>query len=362
MSRWTSIVQDNKQQILNSSCINYKVHVLATARQLTFLEKSKSQGGMVLCLSLFLPTNHQNNLGSTHHLRALTDQRHIYHYTMRWLRILAGLLLVVCSTKADVTTSSYIRLRDAANQAHRDIPALRRADQQHWRTHVQSTILQVALHEKQQQEQQQQQQQQQTRRLEDYYYNRYYTNRADASVQEQVDQQYDATQYGSYGSFEQYGDFQLYDNLWDPSMAETEFGFDITHYSFKYTGCHDVGQRWQQAETRPTRYATFRLCPSDACSGRSTFGCKTNYGEYIVPVDVLVISLIEHNQARVTGYCQYCERCAALESYKQFASEILMHKQYILNYADTRFKSWCSRTFSRMLGLCKVCCGNHRLI
>lgn len=148
--------------------------------------------------------------------------------------------------------------------------------------------------------------------------------------------EYSSNQYNGY----QYGQYQD----WDPSMAEEEFGFDITGYSFKYTGCHHVG-RTIKADGSPSRYATFRLCPTETCTGRSTFGCKKDYGEYVVPVDLLVTSLIQHNEARVIGYCTYCQHCAAIESYSQFSTEVLLHKEYILSYAQQRFSRWCSRTY-----------------
>jgi hypothetical protein len=54
---------------------------------------------------------------------------------------------------------------------------------------------------------------------------------------------------------------------------------------------------------------------------------------------------MEHNQARVAGYCEYCESCATVESYKQFFSEVSIQKQYVVNYAKAKFETWCSRTF-----------------
>eukprot|EP00977_Amphora_coffeiformis_P000989 scaffold212_cov173-Amphora_coffeaeformis.AAC.15 len=193
------------------------------------------------------------------------------------------------------------RLEDDARQAHDEIEGLRKKENERW-TKVQKKLLESSRPYE--------------RSLEDYY-------------------QSNNNQYNVYQQNSMYG-------MWNASMSEVDFGFDITSYSFKYTGCHDVGYKWKSGEN-PSRYATFRLCPTNSCSGKSTWGCKSDYGEYIVPVDLLVSSLIEHNEARVRGYCEYCQRCAAVESYKLFAGEVLMHKEYVLSYAQQRFSTWCAR-------------------
>ena len=199
------------------------------------------------------------------------------------------------------SVAAMARLDEIARQAHEEIPLLRR--QEHDRNLIfERKILEQSI----------------SHQRELYQDSQYYTN------------QYNGYQYDQYQG-------------WNPSMAETEFGFDITRYSFKYTGCHDVGQTIN-ADGSPSRYATFRLCPTESCSAMSTWGCKSDYGEYIVPVDLLVASLIEHNQARVLGYCEYCQNCAAIESYSQFATEVLLHKQYVLSYAQQKFAKWCART------------------
>ena len=203
-------------------------------------------------------------------------------------------------------------LQEVARQVHDEIPHLRRKERQR-RADLESSLLKNSRPY--------------NRLLEDYG---------------QAQYQYGSNQYNANRQNPYYGYAQEEYQMWDPYLTEEEFGFDITGYSFKYTGCHDVGRKLKSSGDA-SRYATFRLCPTDTCSGKSTWGCKSDYGEYIVPVDLLVMSLIEHNQARVTGYCEYCQNCAALESFNEFAAEILMHRDYILGNAKQKFSTWCSR-------------------
>lgn len=225
-----------------------------------------------------------------------------------------------CFAVAAATTKTRrSSLEAAAQKAHNEIPTLRRQEHDMW-VKLQERLLEAAEpYQQNDSHHHDQQQQQQQHQREMYGQNA----------------EYRANQYNGY----QPSSYQT----WDPYLAENDFGFDIREYSFKYTGCHDVGHTLQY-DPAPSRYATFRLCPTDSCSAQSTWGCQSNYGEYIVPADLLLTSLIEHNQARVTGYCEYCHKCAALESYKQFFSETSMHKEYAVSYADNKFQTWCTRT------------------
>jgi hypothetical protein len=218
-----------------------------------------------------------------------------------------------------VTTAATVALDEAARRAHEEVPQLRQRETERW-TRTEELLVHGAS--------------------------------AAREPDAPRDLAYEWNQYGS-GSSNQYDTSQQYQQdangnyyePWDPDLTETDFGFDVRSYSFKYTGCHDLGHWWQGQEETATRYATFRLCPTETCSAYSTFGCQSDYGEYIVPVDLLVTSLMEHNQARVAGYCEYCESCATVESYKQFFSEVSIQKQYVINYAKAKFETWCSRTF-----------------
>jgi hypothetical protein len=238
-------------------------------------------------------------------------------WALRLGLLLAHLFVIDAATGVD--------LDEAARRAHEQVPRLRRLESERW-TRTGEQLL-----------------------------------RAAASPPPRRDLAYEWNQYGSSDSNQYNGNQQQYHQdangnyyePWNSDLTETDFGFDVRSYSFKYTGCHDVGHWSQGQEEVATRYATFRLCPTESCTSASTFGCQSDYGEYIVPVDLLVTSLMEHNRARVAGYCEYCESCATVESYKHFFSEISIEKQYVVNYAETKFQTWCAGTFRRVV--CSVC-------
>lgn len=138
------------------------------------------------------------------------------------------------------------------------------------------------------------------------------------------------------------------ENYWDESMDEAALGFDITNYAVKYTRCATVqsySDNLAAADYTDTvlaaqRFALFRLCPKDQCSASSDNGCGSNYGEYIVTLDQFLLSMLEYQEHRVAGYCEYCQNCATIESAKHFYAEVKYAKANAVETATTAYEAW----------------------
>lgn len=139
-----------------------------------------------------------------------------------------------------------------------------------------------------------------------------------------------------------------YNYEWNQEMAEEEFGFDISAYSIKYTGCHTVETYNEmlaendQFETvlGTQRYATFRLCPVEYCNTNNKWGCDQNYGEYVVPLGNYVESIVEYGQERVQAYCEFCEDCAAREAYRSWARSQINQMEYDMQLAEQLYEQF----------------------
>ena len=137
-----------------------------------------------------------------------------------------------------------------------------------------------------------------------------------------------------------YGDY-----VWDQYMDEYSLGFDITNYAIKYTQCATVqsySDTLAEDESTDTvlaaqRFALFRLCPADTCSDSSANGCAANYGEYIVSLDQFLLAMLEYQESRVAGYCEYCQGCAAVESAKSFWTQVYNTRDYALANAKSSY-------------------------
>lgn len=135
------------------------------------------------------------------------------------------------------------------------------------------------------------------------------------------------------------------DYVWDEYMDEYALGFDITSYSIKYTQCATVqtySDTLAEDEDSDTvlaaeRFAIFRLCPADVCSDTSASGCASNYGEYIVSLDQFLLAMLEYQESRVAGYCEYCQDCAAVESAKSFWTQVYNTRDYALVNAKSSY-------------------------
>jgi hypothetical protein len=135
---------------------------------------------------------------------------------------------------------------------------------------------------------------------------------------------------------------------YDQSMDQDGLGFDITSYAVKYTQCATVltySDELAEDENSDTvlaaeRFALFRLCPKDQCSSFSSNGCGRNYGEYLVSLDQFLTSMLEYQESRVSGYCQYCQKCASIESAKAFWAAAYNNRDYALNIAKSSYSTW----------------------
>lgn len=138
------------------------------------------------------------------------------------------------------------------------------------------------------------------------------------------------------------------ENYWDESMDEQDLGFDITNFAVKYTKCATIqsySDNLAAADYTDTvlaaqRFALFRLCPKDECSASSDNGCGTNYGEYIVTLDQFLLSILELQEHRVAGYCEYCQNCATIEAAKHFYAEVKTAKESAVEVAQTAYETW----------------------
>jgi hypothetical protein len=134
----------------------------------------------------------------------------------------------------------------------------------------------------------------------------------------------------------------------DASMSTSDYGFNITQYSFKYTGCSAVkaysdtiaADTSADSVLRAQRMATFRLCPTTTCKSNTVDGCSSNYGEYVVSMDQFLISMIQLQGDRVGAYCQYCQECANIDSFKNFYSDFTYKKSKVLASSQSSYESY----------------------
>jgi hypothetical protein len=149
---------------------------------------------------------------------------------------------------------------------------------------------------------------------------------------------------------QQYNDDDDRYSSWNQNMVQQDFGFYITAYSFKYTGCHNVVDKKNSYPAKIQRFAAFRLCPTQSCYEWNANGCSNsnnNYGEYAVPLNHYLSSLLDYNQGRVLSFCEYCESCAMIESYKSFFHDLIFRQLYTVKYAKAQFQIWLSSSSTR---------------
>ena len=87
----------------------------------------------------------------------------------------------------------------------------------------------------------------------------------------------------------------------------------VSDFSIKFQGCHHISQWNDEADgEEDVRIATkrlvrFRLCPSNYCSLDSAAGCSSDYGDYVIDMNIYLEafteSVAEFNEAR----CEYLE-------------------------------------------------------
>jgi len=106
-----------------------------------------------------------------------------------------------------------------------------------------------------------------------------------------------------------------------------DFNFDASNFSVKYSGCavisqlnglgaEDGGEDEENGNIYSTKkFVTFRMCPSDTCSDSSFYGCKSNYGEYMILMEDYLDAFVEYKEKVFEYYCDYCEQCLYFEKY-----------------------------------------------
>lgn len=98
----------------------------------------------------------------------------------------------------------------------------------------------------------------------------------------------------------------------------SNYGFDISSYSLKYAGCSAIStysDELAQDEDATTvfdteQYVIFRFCPSSKCQEKSTYGCMSDYGEYMVPIATWLDIMKDYRDEEFQRYCEYCQTCA----------------------------------------------------
>ena len=122
-------------------------------------------------------------------------------------------------------------------------------------------------------------------------------------------------------------DIQSYDSLQEKEangfkreLEDYSFGFDATwlkDYSFKFQGCSFFPQ-WnydayknEHVRIATKRLARIRMCPYGSClSGdmdSNGNGCSSNYGDYILDLNVFTDSYFESNRAREDFQCAFLD-------------------------------------------------------
>jgi hypothetical protein len=101
---------------------------------------------------------------------------------------------------------------------------------------------------------------------------------------------------------------RLEENVEEEEVEEVdygEFGFDVTAYSVKYTGCSAIltysDEAAEEADTvlETKRFVVFRLCPTDSCNKYDAKGCSSNYGEYVLEMGDYLETMAEYNEEKL---------------------------------------------------------------
>ena len=171
-------------------------------------------------------------------------------------------------------------------------------------------------------------------------------NLAEPKSDRMLQNNYNGNQQDGEGGYWYGNDWNNY--YWNQDMQEEGFGFDISAYSIKYTGCHTVETYNENLAANDMfetvlgtqRYATFRLCPADRCNTYNRWGCDRDYGEYVVPLDLYIESIVGYGQQRVMAYCEFCEDCAAREAYRSFAQSQINQMQYDMQKAEELYQDF----------------------
>jgi hypothetical protein len=109
-----------------------------------------------------------------------------------------------------------------------------------------------------------------------------------------------------------------------------DYGFNITQYSLKYHSCvsltfynEDDNQQGNSQDEgnsfsslfRTQSFAILKLCPSHKCLDNSWYGCKSEYGEYMLPLQDYLVASNTYQESVAYSYCNYCQQCLYFEKY-----------------------------------------------
>lgn len=84
----------------------------------------------------------------------------------------------------------------------------------------------------------------------------------------------------------------------------------VANYEIKFQGCHHVSQWNEEVEDEDDvrietlRLVRFRLCPAGECSSESGYGCRENFGDYIVDMNTYVASFLEMKEEYEEALCE----------------------------------------------------------
>jgi len=142
----------------------------------------------------------------------------------------------------------------------------------------------------------------------------------DSNAQEERDLQY----YGNYNGYNGYN-YNNYNNNNQNADGEEEKRFyyipekalDLTNYALKYVGCQNI-HSWNDYAAEDAdaenplamhRFVMLRLCPRDQCSAYNKWGCNSNYGEYVIPMEDYLAIMAEFHFSQLDRYCETCDAC-----------------------------------------------------
>lgn len=84
----------------------------------------------------------------------------------------------------------------------------------------------------------------------------------------------------------------------------------VAGYEIKFQGCHHMSQWNEEAEDaedvriETLRLVRFRLCPVGSCSDESGYGCRENFGDYIIDMNTYVQSFLEFKEQYEEEICK----------------------------------------------------------
>lgn len=100
------------------------------------------------------------------------------------------------------------------------------------------------------------------------------------------------------------------------SSSSTYKGLDLSAFAFKYVGCQNI-HTWSDTAASNSdysplamdRFVLFRLCPKNTCSDYNRWGCNSEYGEYMLPMEEYLEIFLNYHLAQMGTFCQVCSEC-----------------------------------------------------